>query len=49
MKGKVERFLPRGVFEKAPGSKDNWIRYADTYGKIHREIPNAKNLLVRRN
>ena len=27
----------RGIFEKDPGSGIWWIRYADQYGKIHRE------------
>ena len=27
----------RGIFEKDPGSGVWWIRYADQYGKIHRE------------
>lgn len=29
--------LPRGVYEKLPGSGDYWIRYADHRGKIRRQ------------
>jgi integrase len=29
--------LPRGVFEKIPGSKIYWIRYIGADGKLHRE------------
>jgi site-specific recombinase XerD len=29
--------LPRGIYEKIPGSKTFWIRYADSSGRIRRE------------
>ncbi len=32
-----EKRLPRGVYEKVPGSGDYWIRYADPSGKIRRQ------------
>jgi integrase len=46
--------LPRGIYEKEPGSKIYWVRYADFEGRLRREkagnISNAKKLLtVRRN
>ena len=31
------RNLPRGIYEKLPGSKIYWIRYVDFAGKLHRE------------
>src|ERR1019366_3631998 len=41
--------LPRGIYEKEPGSKIYWIRYAQFGGKIRREkagsMANAKRLL----
>src|ERR1019366_2006618 len=42
--------LPRGIYEKEPGSKIYWIRYAQFGGKIRREkagsLANAKRLLT---
>ncbi len=32
-----EKRLPRGVYEKVPGSGDYWVRYADPSGKIRRQ------------
>lgn len=32
-----QKKLPRGVYEKVPGSKDYWIRFADPTGKIRRQ------------
>jgi hypothetical protein len=29
--------LPKGIFEKNPGSKVHWIRYISADGKLHRE------------
>lgn len=29
--------LPRGIYEKVPGSNIYWIRYADLAGRLHRE------------
>jgi site-specific recombinase XerD len=47
-----KRNLPRGIFEKVPGSKEYWIRYADCAGKIRREkagkLGSAKVLLAKR-
>jgi len=37
-RGKKLSSLPRGVFEKTPGSGIYWIRYTDAAGKLHREI-----------
>ncbi len=36
----------RGVFEKDPGSGVWWIRYADQYGRIHREKVGPKSLAI---
>jgi len=36
-KPKDKAKLPRGVFEKVPGSGDYWIRFADSSGKIRRQ------------
>ena len=33
-----------GLFEKAKGSGQWWIRYADQYGHIHREKVGPKSL-----
>lgn len=33
----IRKRLPRGVYEKIPGSGDYWIRYADDKGKIRRQ------------
>ncbi len=33
-----------GVFEKIKGSNDWWVRYADQYGRIHREKVGRKSL-----
>jgi integrase len=42
--------LPRGIYEKVPGSKIYWIRHADSAGKLHREkagnISTATSLLA---
>jgi integrase len=38
VRGKKLSSLPRGVFEKIPGSGIYWIRYTDAAGKKHREI-----------
>lgn len=35
-KAKIE--IPRGVFEKVPGSGIYWIRFVGADGKYHREI-----------
>ena len=35
-----------GLFEKAKGSGDWWIRYADQYGHIHREKVGPKSLAM---
>lgn len=45
--------LPRGVYEKVPGSKDYWIRYADPNGTIRRQhvgrsLSAAKELVEQR-
>jgi site-specific recombinase XerD len=49
---KGKRELPRGIFEKVPGSKIYWIRFADSTGKIRREkagsLSAAKTLLAKR-
>jgi hypothetical protein len=37
-RGKKLSSLPRGVFEKTPGSGILWIRWTDAAGKLHREI-----------
>lgn len=37
LKAPEQRKLPRGVYEKVPGSGDYWIRYADPTGKIRRQ------------
>lgn len=37
IKGDGRKRLPRGVYEKIPGSGDYWIRYADDKGKIRRQ------------
>jgi site-specific recombinase XerD len=51
-KVKKGRKLPHGIFEKVPGSKVFWIRYADCAGKIRREkagaLGAAKMLLSKR-
>lgn len=39
--------LPRGVYEKVPGSGDYWIRFADPTGKIRRQHV-GKSLAVAR-
>ena len=36
----------RGVFEKDPGSGVWWIRYADQFGRIHREKIGPKGLAI---
>ncbi len=36
----------RGIFEKMPGSGVWWIRYADQFGRIHREKTGSKNLAI---
>lgn len=36
----------RGVFEKDPGSGVWWIRYADQFGRIHREKLGPKGLAI---
>ena len=42
--------LPRGIYEKRPGSGIYWIRYHDFAGALHREkagnLGNAKRLLT---
>jgi site-specific recombinase XerD len=47
-----QRELPRGIYEKIPGSKIYWIRFADTSGKIRREkagsLSSANSLLAKR-
>src|SRR4051812_48778736 len=44
----ANRKLPRGVFEKVPGSGSYWIRYADATSKIRREVsgPSIKKALA---
>jgi site-specific recombinase XerD len=37
----------RGIFERPPGSGIWWVRYADHYGKIHREKVGVKRSLAR--
>ena len=46
MAAKKKKELPRtrGVFERPKGSGIFWIRYADQFGKIHREKVGAKSL-----
>ncbi len=41
-KGKKTTRLPRGIFEKNPGSKVYWIRYVSADGKLHRERIGSK-------
>ncbi len=36
----------RGIFEKLPGSSLWWIRYADQFGRIHREKIGPKKLAI---
>ncbi len=36
----------RGIFEKLPGSGVWWIRYADQFGRIHREKIGTKSLAI---
>lgn len=36
----------RGIFEKLPGSGVWWIRYADQFGRIHREKIGPKKLAI---
>ena len=36
----------RGIFEKDPGSGIWWIRYADQFGRIHREKSGSKSFAV---
>src|SRR6516165_5880517 len=36
------RNYPHGLFEKVPGSKVWWIRYADSMGRIRREKAGTK-------
>jgi len=47
-----ERSLPRGVFEKVPGSGIFWIRYTDVQGRLRREkagsLGTANKLLASR-
>lgn len=49
---KKKRELPRGIYEKIPGSKIHWIRFADSTGKIRREkagsLSAATTLLAKR-
>jgi site-specific recombinase XerD len=39
--------IPRGIFEKIPGSKTWWIRYADTTGRIRREKAGPKGAAIK--
>jgi hypothetical protein len=39
--------LPKGVFEKLPGSKIYWIRYADATGRIRREKAGSKGAAIK--
>lgn len=42
-----EEKLPKGVFEKVPGSKVYWIRYADATGRIRREKAGNKGAAIK--
>jgi integrase len=39
--------IPRGLFEKIPGSGIWWIRYADTTGRIRREKAGPKSAAIK--
>jgi site-specific recombinase XerD len=43
---KVRRNYPHGLFEKVPGSKVWWIRYADSMGRIRREKAGTKGAAI---
>jgi integrase len=45
-RGKKTSSLPKGIFEKNPGSKIYWIRYMGADGKLHRERIGAKDKAV---
>jgi site-specific recombinase XerD len=38
---------PHGLFEKVPGSKVWWIRYADTMGRLRREKAGTKSAALK--
>ena len=40
------RNYPHGLFEKVPGSKVWWIRYADSMGRIRREKAGTKGAAI---
>src|SRR4051812_41130715 len=51
--GKQEREImqmtrkQRGIYEKVPGSGRWWIRYADSYGSIRREVVGTKSAALK--
>jgi len=42
-RGKRKYNLPRGLFQKEPGSKVYWIRYVDSEGRLRRERAGSKS------
>jgi hypothetical protein len=44
---KTEPKAIRGIFEKVPGSKVWWVRYADANGKIRREKVGNKGVATK--
>src|SRR5262249_55946769 len=43
---RTKRNYPHGLFEKVPGSKVWWIRYADSMGRIRREKAGTKGAAI---